>query len=267
MNRGKLYKTLVENEELDNGSLKVISEHIWSAKPSVIINYISNKPSIDFKLGGDVSECFEEEEYLSGHGGEVRYIARVVSDKYVLDNTRQLKFYSSKFRLEDGFQGMYTVDNVDLYGSELVTITPPPINHISLYSNSKATIHLKEPCRYNGGVKLTGVSLIGNDCEFSMKAEVEDRIHWGKFILRVNGENNRAELDLRKMELEKLELFFNHSGPNHHIHLKVNPDTRVKFGFWNGDPKGVKVIVEGGTILDVQELTNSGVDYEQREND
>lgn len=264
MDRGKLYKTLVENEELDNESLKVISEHIWSAKPSVIINYISNKLSINFKLGGDVSECFEDEEYLSGHGGEVRYIAKVVSDKYVLDNTRQLKFYSSKFRLEDGFQGMYTVDNVDLYGSELTTITPPPIGHISLYSNSKATIHLKELCKYGGGVKLTGVSLSGDDCEFSMKAEVEGRIHWGKFILRVDGENNRAELDLRKMELEKLELFFNHSGPNHHIHIKVGSSTEVELGFWNSDPKGVKVIIEGGTVLNSGELTNNGVDYEQR---
>lgn len=264
MDRGKLYKILVENEELDSESLKVVSEHIWSAKPSVIINYISNKPCIDFRLGGEISECFEEEEYLSGHGGEVRYIAKVVSDKYVLDNTRQLKFYSSKFRLEDGFQGMYTVDHIDLYGSELTTITPPPIDHISLYNNSKATIHLKEPCRYKSGVKLTGVSLNGSGCEFSMKAEVEDRIHWGKFILRVNGENSKAEVDLKKMELEKLELFFNHSGPNNYIHIKVSNSTAVEIGFWNGDPKGVKVIIEGGSIVNASELTNNGVEYEQR---
>ena len=243
MDRGKLYKTLVENEELDSEALKVVSEHIWSAKPSVIINYISNKPSIDFRLGGDISECFEDEEYLSGHGGEVRYIAKVVSDKYVLDNTRQLKFFSSKFRLEGGFQGLYTVDNVDLYGSELTTTTPPSIGHISLYNNSKATVHLKEPCRFKSGVSLSGISLSGSGCEFSMKAEV----------------------DLRKMELEKLELFFNHSGPNNYIHIKVNKDTEVELGFWNGDPKGVKVIIEGGgSIVNASELINNGVDYEQR---
>ena len=264
MDRGKLYKILVENEELDSSSLKVISEHIWGAKPSVIINYISNKPYIDFRLGGEISECFEQEESLSGHDGEVRYIAKVVSDKYVLHNARQLKFYSSKFRLEDGFQGMYTVDHVDLYGSELTTITPPPIDYISLYDYSKATVHLKEPCRYKSGVKLTGVSLSGNGCEFSMKAEIEDRINRGKFGLRVNGENGRAEIDLRKMKLDKLEIFFNHSGPNNYIHVRVGSSTVVELGFWNGDPNGVKVIIEGGVVMNASELINSGVDYEQR---
>ena len=261
MNRGKLYKTLVENEELDNETLKVLSEHIWSAKPSVIINYISNKPSINFRLGGDVSECFEDEEYLSGHGGEVRYIAKVVSDKYVLDNTRQLKFYSSKFRLEDGFQGMYTVDNVDLYGSELTTITPPSISCINLENHSRAIINLKEHSKH-GGIKLSGIAIKGKNTYIIMKAEVEDKIKEGKFYLWITGENSRAELDLRKLELNELEVFFNHSDPNHYIHLKVSPDTKVNFGFWNGDTKGVMVIVEGGSSINASELINSGVDYE-----
>ena len=264
MDRGKLYKTLVENEELDNESLKIVSEHIWTAMPSVIINYISNKPCIDFRLGGEISECFEEWEYLSGHGGDVRYVAKVVSDKYVLDNTRQLKFFSSKFRLEDGFQGLYTVDHVDLYGSELTTITPPSIDRISLYNHSKATIHLKESCRYQSGVRLSGVSLSGNDCEFSMIAEVEDNIREKRFDIRVNGENSRAEVDLRKIKLSKLDIFFNHSGPNHYIHVKLGSKTLVELGFWGGDPKGVKVIIEGGVVMNASELINSGVDYEQR---
>lgn len=264
MDRGKLYKTLIENEELDSEALKIVSEHIWSAKPSVIINYISNKPSIDFKLGGDVSECFEDEEYLSGHGGEVRYIAKVVSDKYVLDNTKQLKFFSSKFRLEGGFQGLYTVDNVDLYGSELTTTTPPSISCINLENHSRAIINLKEHSKH-GGIKLSGIAIKGKNTEIIMKAEVEDKIKEGKFYLWITGENSRAELDLRKLELNELEVFFNHSGPNHHIHLKVSSNTKVNFGFWNGDPKGVKVIIEGGgSIVNASELINNGVDYEQR---
>lgn len=263
MDRGKLYKTLVENEELDSEALKVVSEHIWSAKPSVIINYISNKPSIDFILGGDVSGCFEDEEYLSGHGGEVRYIAKVVNDKYVLDNTRQLKFYSSKFRLEDGFQGLYSVEHVDLYGSELTTITPPSITCLTLENYSKAIINLKEQSKH-GGIKLSGISIKGSNTELSMKAEIEDKVKDEKFYLWITGDNSKAELDLRKLKLDKLEVFFNHSGPNHYIHLKVSPYTEVSFGFWNGDTKGVKVILEGGSYINASELINSGVDYEQR---
>lgn len=265
MDREKLYKALLEDEAFKSSSLDVLTKHIQNANPSVIVNFISRDP-VDFRLGGEISKCFEWDEELSEYGSEVKYFAKVTSNNYAIFNTRQIKYFSSKFRLKDGFQGLYSVKNVDLYGSQLVTTTPPSITSLSLESYSKAVINLKERSRY-GGVELSEISLKGTETELNIEAEVEDKVKGGDFYLRISGENSKAELDLRKLELYKLEVFFNHSGPNHHIHLKVNPDTRVKFGFWNGDPKGVKVIVEGGTILDVQELINSGVDYEQREND
>lgn len=263
MDRGKLYKTLVENEELDNESLKVISEHIWTAMPSVIINYISNKPCIDFRLGGEISECFDENEELSDHGSEVKYFAKVTSDEYIIPNARQVKYLSSKFKLMDGFQGLYSVEHVDLYGSQLATITPPSITCITMENHSKAIINLKEQSKY-GGIELSGVAINGEETELIIKAEVEDKVKGGEFYLRITGDNSKAELDLRKLKLYKLEVFFNHSGPNHYIHLKVSPDTKVNFGFWNGDTKGVKVILEGGSSINASELINSGVEYEQR---
>ena len=152
---------------------------------------------------------------------------------------------------------------VDLYGSELVTTTPPSITCLSLESYSKAVINLKERSRY-GGVELSEISLKGTETELNLEAEVEDKVKGGEFYLRITGENSRAELDLRKLKIDKLEVFFNHSGPNHYIHLKVSPDTIVNFGFWNGDTKGVKVIIEGGSSINAKELINSGVEYEIR---
>ena len=262
MDREKLYKALLEDEAFKSSSLDVLTKHIQNAHPSVIVNFISRDP-VDFRLGGKISRCFEWDEELSEYGSEVKYFAKVTSNNYAIFNTRQIKYFSSKFRLKDGFQGLYSVKNVDLYGSQLVTTTPPSITCLSLESYSKAVINLKERSKY-GGVELSELSLKGTETELNLEAEVEDKVKGGDFYLRISGENSKAELDLRKLELYKLELFFNHSGPNHHIHLKVNPDTRVNFGFWKGDPKGVKVIIEGGIVLNSGELTNNGVEYEQR---
>ena len=261
MDREKLYRALLEDEEFKGSSLSILNNHINSAHPNVIVNFISRDP-VDFRLGGEMSECFEENEELSDHGSEVKYIAKVVSDDYVLPNARQVKYFSSKFKLKDGFQGLYSVEHVDLYGSELVTTSPPSITCITLENYSKAIINLKEKSKY-GGIKLSGAAINGSETELSIKAEVEDEIKGGKFYLRITGENSRVELDLRKLKINKLEVFFNHSGPNHYIHLKVSPDTMVNFGFWNGSTEGVKIIVEGG-IVNAKELINSGVDYEQR---
>lgn len=261
MDREKLYKALLEDEAFKSSSLDVLTKHIQNAHPSVIVNFISRDP-VDFRLGGKISRCFEWDEELSEYGSEVKYFAKVTSNNYAIFNTRQIKYFSSKFRLKDGFQGLYSVKNVDLYGSQLVTTTPPSITCLSLESYSKAVINLKERSRY-GGVELSEISIKGKNTEIIMNAEVEDKIREGKFYLWITGENSRVELDLRKLKINKLEVFFNHSGPNHYIHLKVSPDTIVNFGFWNGDPKGVKVIIEGG-IVNASELINSGVEYEQR---
>ena len=265
MEREKLYKALLEDEGFKGSSLSILNNHIYSAHPNVIVNFISRDP-VDFRLGSEISECFDENEELSDHGSEVKYFAKVTSDEYIIPNARQVKYFSSKFKLMDGFQGLYSVEHVDLYGSELLTTTPPSITCITLENHSKAIINLKEQSKY-GGIELSGVSLKGNNSELSMKAEVEDKVKEGKFYLWITGGNSRAELDLRKLKIDNLEVFFNHSDSNHYIHLKISPDTRVNFGFWNGDPKGVKVIVEGGGDIGAQELINSGVYYEQREND
>nr|DAN33359.1 MAG TPA: hypothetical protein [Caudoviricetes sp.] len=260
MEREKLYKALLEDEGFKGSSLSILNNHIYSAHPNVIINFISRDP-VDFRLGSEISECFDENEELSDHGSEVKYFAKVTSDEYIIPNARQVKYFSSKFKLMDEFQGLYSVKNVDLYGSQLITTTPPSITCLSLESYSKAVINLKERSRY-GGVELSEISLKGTETELNLEAEVEDKVKDGEFYLRITGENSRAELDLRKLKIDKLEVFFNHSGPNHYIHLKVSPDTIVNFGFWNGDPKGVKVILEGGSSINASELINSGVDYE-----
>lgn len=261
MDREKLYKALLEDEGFKGSSLSILNNHIYTAHPNVIVNFISRDP-VDFRLGGEISDCFEENEELSDYGSEVKYLAKVVNDDYVFPNARQVKYFSSKFKLKDGFQGLYSVEHVDLYGSELVTTTPPSITYITLENHSKAIINLKEQSKY-GGIKLSGAAINGSETELSIKAEVEDEIKGGAFYLRIIGENSKVELDLRKLKLDKLETIFNHSGPNHYLHLKVSPDTRVNFGFWNGSTEGVKVIVEGG-IVNAKELINSGVDYEQR---
>lgn len=261
MDREKLYKALLEDEGFKGSSLSILNNHIYFAHPNVIINYISRDP-VDFRLGSEISECFEENEELSDHGSEVKYFAKITSDKYIIPNARQVKYFSSKFKLMDEFQGLYSVEHVDLYGSELVTTTPPSITCITMENHSKAIINLKEQSKY-GGIELSGVAINGEEIELIIKAEVEDKVKGGEFYLRITGENSRAELDLRKLKIDKLEVFFNHSGPNHYINLKVSPDTVVNFGFWNGYTKGVKVIVEGG-IVNAKELINSGVAYEQR---
>lgn len=261
MEREKLYKALLEDEGFKGSSLSILNNHIYSAHPNVIVNFISRDP-VDFRLGSEISECFDENEELSDHGSEVKYIVKVVSGGYIIPNARQIKYFSSKFKLKDGFQGLYSVEHVDLYGSELVTTTPPSITCITMENHSKAIINLKEQSKYVG-IELSGVAINGEEAELIIKAEVEDKVKGGEFYLRITGDNSRAELDFRKLKVEQVEVFFNHSGPNHHIHIKVGSSTRVKFGFWNGDTKGVKVIVEGG-IVNASELINSGVEYEIR---
>lgn len=114
MEREKLYKALLEDEGFKGSSLSILNNHIYSAHPNVIVNFISRDP-VDFRLGSEISECFDENEELSDHGSEVKYFAKVTSDEYIIPNARQVKYFSSKFKLMDGFQGLYSVEHVDLY--------------------------------------------------------------------------------------------------------------------------------------------------------
>ena len=57
MDREKLYKALLEDEGFNGSSLSILNNHIHSAHPNVIINYISRDP-VDFRLGGEISGMF-----------------------------------------------------------------------------------------------------------------------------------------------------------------------------------------------------------------
>lgn len=249
MNREKLYELVKED---------VVKS---SAYPSVIMNYLANiEPPIDFRLGGAISECFDENEELSPPDSEVKYFARVVGDA-VLPKGRAIKYFSSEFKLIGGYEGSHTLNYVNLCGSELTIEKPLPIDLLALENNSKADIKLKEKSVH--GVVLSAISLYGENCEVRMNAEVEDKIEYG-FALVVRGGNNRAELDLRKLDIKKFNLVFNHSGENNYVHVKLNENTEVESMFWNSEIEGVKIILEGGGEANVEEIINSGVDFERR---
>lgn len=249
MNREKLYE-LVKEEVVKS-----------SAYPDVIVNYLANiEPPIDFRLGGAISECFDENEELSPPDSEVKYFARVVGDA-CLPKGRAIKYFSSEFKLIGGYEGSHTLNYVNLCGSELTMEKPLPIDLLALENNSKADIKLKEKSVH--GVVLSAISLYGENCEVKMIAEVEDKVEYS-FALVVRGGNNRAELDLRKLDVKKFNLVFNHSGKNNYVHIKLNENTEVESMFWNSEIEGVKIILEGGSNAQVSEIINSGVDFERR---
>ena len=44
--------------------------------------------------------------------------------------------------------------------------------------------------------------------------------------------------------------------------MKLNKNTEVKSMYWDCETEGVKIIIEGGKNLNVDELVNNNVDYE-----
>ena len=262
MEREKLYKALLEDEGFKGSSLSILNNHIYSAHPNVIVNFISRDP-VDFRLGSEISECFEEDEELSDHGSEVKYFAKVTSDEYIIPNARQVKYFSSKFKLMDGFQGLYSVEHVDLYGSELTTIFPPSISLIALKNNSKVNLNLIKKSKF-GRVFLHNITVQGNNCEILMEAKVKDNTITEDFRIIVEGSDNKIDVDLRKLAIGHFKLFFNSSGSNNYVNIKVGKKTDVLVNFWSNETEGVKVIIEGGRNVNVDDLVNNNVEYEIR---
>ena len=115
MDREKLVKIVLESEEdLDLGDIRMLQEK--DIPDSLFITELNTLAGdLDWSIGSPASECFDENEELSDHGSEVKYFAKVTSDEYIIPNARQVKYFSSKFKLMDGFQGLYSVEHVDLY--------------------------------------------------------------------------------------------------------------------------------------------------------
>jgi len=110
---------------------------------------------------------------------------------------------------------------------------------------------------------LYRVLVEGSNSEVFMKAGVADKVKEGEFVLRVTGgSNNKVELDLRNLKLKLFKLHFHRSGINNYIHVKLNKNTDVKSMYLDCETEGVKIIIEGGKNLNVDELVNNNVDYE-----
>jgi hypothetical protein len=262
MNRGKIIKALMENEELSYEDLAEISRYEgYSLKPDSFVRCLSKFHSVDFRLGSAVSECFSEGELLSEEFQSEWCLARVISDAYVIPFKDEITFYSSVFTLDPDNQSKHPIENIELNGSELTTIIPPPTTELIIKDYSKVNLNLTKKSR--GGMHLYRISVGGNNSEVVMNAEVEDRVREGEFVLRVTGgSNNKVELDLRNLKLKLFKLYFHRSGINNYIHVKLNKNTDVKSMYLDCETEGVKIIIEGGKDIDVYDLVDNKVDYE-----
>lgn len=252
----------MEYEELSYEDLVEISKYEgYSFKPDSFVRCLSNFHSVDFRLGSGVSECFSEGELLSEEFQSEWCLARVVSDEYVIPYKDEVTFYSSVFTLDPDNQSKHPIENIELNGSELTTIIPPPTSELIIKDYSKVNLNLTKKSR--GGMHLYRISVGGNNSEVVMNAGVEDKVREGEFVLRVTGgSNNKVELDLRNLKLKLFKLHFHRSGINNHIHIKLNKKTDLKSVYWDCDVEGTKIIIEGGRNLNVDELVNNNVDYE-----
>lgn len=188
-------------------------------------------------------------------------LARVVSDEYVIPYKDEVTFYSSIFTLDPDNQSKHPIENIELNGSELTTIIPPPTTELIIKDYSKVNLNLTKKSR--GGMYLYRISVGGNNSEVVMNAGVEDKVKNSEFVLRVvGGGNNKIELDLRKLKLKLFKLHFHRSGINNYIHVKLNKNTDVKSMYLDCETEGVKIIIEGGKDIDVYDLTDNKVDYE-----
>ena len=252
----------MENEELSYEDLAEISRYEgYSLKPDSFVRCLSKFHSVDFRLGSAVSECFSEGELLSEEFQSEWCLARVISDAYVIPFKDEITFYSSVFTLDPDNQSKHPIENIELNGSELTTIIPPPTTELIIKDYSKVNLNLTKKSR--GGMHLYRISVGGNNSEVVMNAEVEDRVREGEFVLRVTGgSNNKVELDLRNLKLKLFKLYFHRSGINNYIHVKLNKNTDVKSMYLDCETEGVKIIIEGGKDIDVYDLVDNKVDYE-----
>lgn len=262
MNRDKMIRALMENEELSYEDLAEISRYEgYSLKPDSFVRCLSKFHSVDFRLGSAVSECFSEGELLSEEFQSEWCLARVVSDEYVIPYKDEVTFYSSVFTLNPDNQSKHPIENIELNGSELTTIIPPPTSELIIKDYSKVNLNLTKKSR--GGMHLYRISVGGNNSEVVMNAGVEDKVREGEFVVRVTGgSNNKIELDLRNLKIKLFKLYFHRSGINNYIHVKLNKNTDVKSMYLDCETEGVKIIIEGGKDIDVYDLVDNKVDYE-----
>ena len=262
MNRDKLMRALMENEELSYEDLAEIYKYEdYSPKPDSFVRYLSKFHSVDFRLGSAVSECFSDGELLSEEFQSEWCLARVISDKYVIPYKDEVTFYSSVFTLDPDNQSKHPIENIELNGSELTTIIPPPTSELILKDYSKVNLNLTKKSR--GGMHLYRVLVEGSNSEVIMKAGVADKVKEGEFVVRVTGgSNNKIELDLRNLKIKLFKLYFHRSGINNYIHVKLNKNTDVKSMYLDCETEGVKIIIEGGKDIDVYDLVDNKVDYE-----
>lgn len=262
MNRDKLMRVLMENEELSYEDLAEISRYEgYSLKPDSFVRCLSKFHSVDFRLGSVVSECFREGELLSEEFQSEWCLVRVVSDEHIIPSVDEVTYYSSVFTLDSDNQGVYPIENIELNGSELTTIIPPPTSELILKDYSKVNLNLTRKSR--GSMHLYRVLVEGSNSEVFMKAGVADKVKEGEFVVRVTGgSNNKIELDLRNLKIKLFKLYFHRSGINNYIHVKLNKNTDVKSMYLDCETEGVKIIIEGGKDIDVYDLVNNKVDYE-----
>lgn len=254
----------MEDEEFDPDMFEEVTKYVNSLKPDSLASYISKFLSVDFRLGGKVSECFDDGEFLSEEHQSEWCFARVISDEHVIPSVDEVVYYSSRLTLDPDNQGVYPIERVELHGSELTTITPPHTNQLILKNNSKVNLNLSKKAG-RGGMYLNFIIVEGSNCEVNMKAEVEDKVREGEFVLKVvGGGNNKIELDLRNLKLKLFKLQFHRAEVNNYIHVKLNKNTDLKAMYWDCEVEGTKIIIEGGKNLNVDELVNNNVDYEVR---
>ena len=97
-----------------------------------------------------------------------------------------------------------------------------------------------------------------------MEAKVKDNTITEDFRIIVEGSDNKIDVDLRKLAIGHFKLFFNSSGSNNYVNIKVGKKTDVLVNFWSNETEGVKVIIEGGRNVNVDDLVNNNVEYEIR---
>ena len=260
-----MIKVLMENEGLSYEDLAEIYKYEdYSLKPDSFVRCLSKFHSIDFRLGSAVSECFEDGEILSEEFQSEWCLARVISGEHVIPSVDEVTYYSSRFTLDPDNQGVYPIENIELNGSELTTIISPPTSELILKDYSKVNLNLSKKAG-RGGMHLFRISVYGSNSEVFMKAEVEDKVREGEFVLKVvGGGNNKIELDLRNLKLKLFKLQFHRAEVNNYIHVKLNKNTDLKAMYWDCEVEGTKIIIEGGKNLNVDELVNNNVGYEVR---
>lgn len=219
MNRDKLMRALMENEELSYEDLAEIYKYEdCSPKPDSFVRYLSKFHSVDFRLGSAVSECFSDGEILSGEFQSEWCLARVISDTYVIPFKDEITFYSSVFTLDPDNQSKHPIENIELNGSELTTIIPPPTSELILKDYSKVNLNLTKKSR--GSMHLYRVLVEGDNSSILFGSTVK-RKEAQCVNIEIFGNNNKIEIDLDNFgDKSRVELRSLHSAEGNKIVIR-----------------------------------------------